>query len=677
MRENVKKMYDFLLERSFRERRSDKIIDITELVEGKSEYETQVIRLREMLKNEGTLIYEEDVFGFNRTIKNLPKYNCKDGKKSRTDSTGNITVNFKGAIEKGFDSIIDFCKEKLNTELAESSVNYYNTVIEMLTIVLDFCDRYRDYAKNTGNETLYNALLKVPHGKATCLYEACLFQKIILYMQRLLAHSHTTLGRFDQYMYDYYKMDKEKGLSDEELLEIIELYFISLNLDTDIYHGVQQGDNGQSMVLGGFDLEGNSMFNELSKLVMEASLELTLIDPKINLRVGKNTPDWLYEYATKLTKKGLGFPQYCNDDIVVPGLTKLGYKKEDAVNYTVAACWEYIIPNCSMDVPNIDTFNFPLVVNNALHAHLKEAESFEALMEFVDKEIRQEVNVIIERRKSDWHNRVHAAPLLSIFVDGCIEQGKDLSEFGAKYNCFGCHGAGIANGADALAAVKKLVYENKEITKEEILNALNSNFEGCEELRNKLLNCPKMGNNDDYVDELGSKIMESFSSEMNGRDNGYGGFWRAGTGSAMEYIWSARKCPATADGKKAGEAYGSSFSPAITTKLNGPLSVIQSFTKFDMTKIINGGPLTMEVHDTVFRNEEGEKKVAALVKAFVHLGGHQLQINSINRERLLDAQKHPENYPNLVVRVWGWSGYFCELDLEYQNHVIRRTEFSV
>ena len=138
MRENVKKMYDFLLERSFRENRSDKIIDITDLVEGKSEYETQVIRLREMLKNEGTLIYEEDVFGFNRTVKNLPKYNCKDGKKSRTDSTGNITVNFKGAIEKGFDSIIDFCNEKLNTELAESSVNYYNTLIEMLTIVLDF-----------------------------------------------------------------------------------------------------------------------------------------------------------------------------------------------------------------------------------------------------------------------------------------------------------------------------------------------------------------------------------------------------------------------------------------------------------------------------------------------------------------------------------------------------------
>ena len=172
--------------------------------------------------------------------------------------------------------------------------------------------------------------------------------------------------------------------------------------------------------------------------------------------------------------------------------------------------------------------------------------------------------------------------------------------------------------------------------------------------------------------------MSVFADSMNRKRNDrYGGVWRAGTGSAMEYIHSAKVCPATADGRHAGEAYGCSFSPAITTRLDGPLSVIHSFTRFDMKTICNGGPLTLEVHDTVFRNAEGEKKVARLVKAFVRLGGHQLQINSINRDRLIDAQKHPENYPNLIVRVWGWSGYFGELDREYQDHVIKRTEFTV
>ena len=267
---------------------------------------------------------------------------------------------------------------------------------------------------------------------------------------------------------------------------------------------------------------------------------------------------------------------------------------------------------------------------------------------------------------------------LSIFVDGCLEKGLDLSQGGAKYYNYGCHGAGIATAADALEAVRTVIFEEKSITPDELLAALDADFKGYEVLQNRLLSCAKMGNNVDTVDAIASELMETFAASMNHKPNDrYGGVWRAGTGSAMEYISSARVCPATADGRHAGEAYGCSFSPAITTRLDGPLSVIQSFTKFDLTKICNGGPLTLEVHDTVFRNAEGEKKVAQLVKAFIHLGGHQLQINSINRDRLLDAQEHPEKYPNLIVRVWGWSGYFCELDREYQDHVIRRTEFRV
>ena len=145
----------------------------------------------------------------------------------------------------------------------------------------------------------------------------------------------------------------------------------------------------------------------------------------------------------------------------------------------------------------------------------------------------------------------------------------------------------------------------------------------------------------------------------------------------MEYIWSASKVPATPDGRFAGEPYGCSYSPSLQAKLASPLSVIRSFTKFDLRKTINGGPLTMELHDNVFRNSEREEKVAQLEKLLVLSGGHQLQLNAINRDRLLDAQAHPEKYPNLVVRVWGWSGYFRELDPKFQNHIIRRAEFNL
>ena len=151
------------------------------------------------------------------------------------------------------------------------------------------------------------------------------------------------------------------------------------------------------MVLGGFDRDGQSMFNDLSLLCMDASLELKLIDPKINLRCGKNTPQWLYEYATKMTKQGVGFPQYCNDDIVVPGLVALGYDYEDALNYSVAACWEYIIPNCSYDVPNLQTMNFPLVVNRAIHRNLMTARTFEELMETVKVEIIEECKALMKK----------------------------------------------------------------------------------------------------------------------------------------------------------------------------------------------------------------------------------------------------------------------------------------
>ena len=171
--------------------------------------------------------------------------------------------------------------------------------------------------------------------------------------------------------------------------------------------------------------------------------------------------------------------------------------------------------------------------------------------------------------------------------------------------------------------------------------------------------------------------MDAFCNSLKGRTNDRGGIWRAGTGSAMEYLLSAAGVGALPDGKRAGQPYASSFSPSLTARIDGPLSAVQSFTKYDMKRIANGGPFTMELHDTVFRNEEGERKVAMLVKSFIDLGGHQMQLNAINRERLVDAQKHPEQYPNLIVRVWGWSGYFGELDVEYQNHIISRCEFTV
>lgn len=655
MTDKVKALYENLKKREYRKNRVHAKPVKSDPIENQVEF------FREVASFENPVLFENDSFGFNRYTDFIAP-----------SRFGNITPNYKRIITDGFDKAISDIENNIRKTDDPKKQEYGKTMLGLLEICLCLAEKYREHAKEKGNTKLYNALTKIPHKGAKSFYEALLFMKFCTYVLRLYGATHITLGRFDQYMYSFYLDDKNSGVSKEDLFEMLEEFFISINYDTDLYPGVQQGDNGQSMVLGGFDKDGNSMYNELSQMCMEASLDLAVIDPKINLRVGKNTPDELYEFGTLLTKQGLGFPQYCNDDVVVPGLVKLGYDKEDALNYTVAACWEYIIPDVGADVPNITVMNFPKVVNEIVVKNLCNCESFDTLMDYVSRGIALECDRLIEENNKTV---LYEEPLLSVFVDGCIESLTDMWKKGGKYLNFGCHGAGIANATDALAAIKKNVFDEKNVGKKELLDALEADFEGYSELRNLLKNSPKMGNNDSYADDIASLIMNAFSENMNKRKNGHGGIWRAGTGSAMAYLWG-ESCPATADGRKKGEPYSSSFSPSLDVKSTGLLSVIQSFSSHDMTEIINGGPLTIEIHDTVLKNDIGIKKTAMLVKNFILLGGHQLQLNAINRDRLLDAQRHPENYPNLIVRVWGWSGYFNELDVRYQNHIIRRCEFT-
>jgi pyruvate-formate lyase len=211
-----------------------------------------------------------------------------------------------------------------------------------------------------------------------------------------------------------------------------------------------------------------------------------------------------------------------------------------------------------------------------------------------------------------------------------------------------------------------------------LIQAIDANFEGYENLwatvRQDEL---KMGNDLDDVDQIGGELLTMFANALVGRTNERGGCYRAGTGAAMYYLWHAKEVGASPDGRKKGEPLSANYSPGLRVKTKGPVSIIKSFTKPDLTKVINGGPLTLELHDSVFRNVEGIQKVAMLVKSYIDMGGHQLQLNTVNRETLLQAQQHPEQHRNVIVRVWGWSGYFVELDKEYQDHIIQRAELRI
>ena len=656
-----KELYNFYIkDRSYREnyrRTLDRNLAEEFSKEGLSDDERLTRRFEILCSEEVAHIHDFEKIVMLRTVKNIPDCFTEAEWEQRRKNhyihengyVSNLSPNYGKVIEKGLLAFYD------------NATSYQKRCIDS---IFTLTDKYLAKAKELGRDDLVEIFTRVPRYGARNFREALQFFRILHYSLWLEGDYHNTVGRFDVYMYPYFKKDMDEGVyTEESALELIEDFFISFNKDSDLYVGVQQGDNGQSLVLGGIDKNGNECFNLLSELCLLASENLKLIDPKINIRVSKKTPLSVYERCTRLTRAGLGFPQYSNDDVVIPGLLRLGYDYEDAVNYAMAACWEFIIPGIGNDIANIGGVNFPLVTDKAIRSSIENASSFDEILECVKNNINKECDRIAES--------IHDVLVAPSHV-------LDLMRDGKKYNNFGIHGSGVASAADALAAVKKFVFDEKTVTPERLIKALDENYENDPELLHMLrYEAPKMGHANPEVDAIAGKLLGDFSDSLYGRKNCLGGTFRAGTGTAMFYLWHAAEVGATADGRRRGEPFGTNFSPNLFAKIPGPVSVIESFTAFDLTKNMNGGPLTLEFAASVFNNEESITKIAALIKYFVERGGHQLQLNSVNLDTMKAAQKDPALYRNLVVRIWGWSAYFVELDKEYQDHVMARQEYTV
>ncbi len=652
-------LYNYILNKEHHKFRKNISLEFDKAM---SPIERMTYRFEKLSKAETPVILPEEQICFIRTIENIPDIFSEEEwaeikSKHFIHELGyfsNLSPNYEDAIKVGL------------LEKKKSADEYGKRVIDA---ILDLTRRYKEEAQKQGRDDIVKVLEVVPANGATTFREALQSFRIIHYSLWLEGNYHNTVGRFDKYMYPYLKADLDKGIiTEEEAQTLLDDFFLSFNKDSDLYVGVQQGDNGQSMVLGGLDENGNEVFNLLSKMCLISSNNLLMIDPKINLRVSKNTPLEIYELGSQLTKAGLGFPQYSNDDVVIDGLTKLGYEYKDAVDYAIAACWEFIIPKVGADVANIGALSFPKVVDICLHKHLEKSETFDAFMEKVKEEINNECDAICSGLDNLWFV---PSPFMNVLMDCNIYEG-------GKYNYFGIHGTGIATATDSLEVIKKYVFEEKTISKKNLIEAVDSDFAKHEEILPIVrYNTPKFGQNIDEVDQLAVKLLDLFADSLEGRVNCRGGKFRAGTGSAMFYLWHANDIGASPDGRRKGEPFGTNFSASLFAKIDGPVSVIKSFSKPHFSKAINGGPLTLEFHNSMFTDEDCIQKVAMLVKAYVDMGGHQLQLNAVNMERMVDAQLHPENHRQLVVRIWGWSAYFVELDKEYQDHVMRRQEYTI
>lgn len=597
----------------------------------------------------------------------------------------NICADWGKALAQGLvglNKIAQASRERYRDD--PEAVEFLDSAIESMEAVLVLASRYAREARRMNCEEIANILDRVPANPPHTFHEALQALRLLHAVVCLTGHYHVGFGRFDQYMWPYLEADLKSGRLDEnQAIDLLAEFFITLNKDSDLYPGVQQGDNGQTITLGGVDREGNDAVNELTYLVLKVSRDVGMIDPKINLRISPSTSLDLLSLATELTRKGLGFPQYSNDQVIIPALVEHGYSLQDARDYCVAACWEFIIPGKGMDVVNIGAVSFPAAVDQAIRQGLSAGEDMDGILRRVEAGIDQQVRQLAS---SYEHLLLPPAPYYSALMTDCLERGQDLSK-GATYNNFGIHGAGSANAADALAAVQAFVFGDGSVKPSELLSALELNFEGNELLCTKLAeDGPKVGNDDEQADSFMIRLFDMLADacEHYGRTS-RGGILRPGSGSAMYYIWLAQGhegmqepvVGATAEGRRRGNPFGANLAPSQGVQIRGPFSVLLSYAKLDYQRVYNGGPITIELSDTVFRNEESIRKVAMLVRSFTQLGCQQLQLNTLNLDTLRDAKIHPQLHKNLIVRVWGWSGYFCELSPEYQDQIIARHMYQI
>ncbi len=648
------------------------------------------IGLVEMLRAEGEApaFLDGERLAFTRTVRQIPELHTAaemDARRAGGTAFGekgvvfNITADFAPTIRDGLDARLGELRDRLARCRAEGDSEgaaFCENAALSVEAVLELAEKYRAAAASRGLDDVADVLARVPRFGARTFREALQSLRILHFALWCEGEYHCGLGRIDQYLLPYYEADIAAGrLDDDGALELLEEFFVACNRDSDLYIGVQQGDNGQSVMLGGLTRDGAPAFNALSRLCLKACGELKLVDPKINLRVDKNTPVEIYRLGTELTAKGLGFPQYANDDVVIPALERWGYEPEDARDYTVAACWEFIVPGCGLDIDNIDAVSFPGALDAALRLcadGAAEAGGYDAVEAAFLAEVQRRADALVEKYR---HVEVLPGPFVSVLSAGCIQRARDICK-GAKYNNFGIHGTGISVAVDSLASVRELVFEKALVSLPELVRLLDTDFAGRPDVLAAAKAAPKMGNADGRVDSIAKRVIEFWGHAFDGKRNDRGGRFRPGTGSAMYYVWHAREIPASADGRLSGHPFPANWAPSLDVPVKGPVSVVRSFTEPDLGAVCNGGPLTIEIHDSAFAMPDGVDKVAELVRFFVLRGGHQLQINAIDRDTLLDAQAHPERHRHLIVRVWGWSGYFVELDREFQDQIIKRVELA-
>ncbi|MCO7136849.1 formate C-acetyltransferase/glycerol dehydratase family glycyl radical enzyme [[Clostridium] leptum] len=508
-------------------------------------------------------------------------------------------------------------------------------------------------------------------------------------------------GRLDEFLYPFYRRDVDEGcLDDQQALEILECLWLKFNEivylrnrnSAKFFAGFPIGFN---IAIGGQDAHGNDFSNELSFLCLKAQEHLGLPQPNLSVRLHKHTSDALLKQSIRVVAKGSGMPQFFNDEAVVHALEDLGISHKDALDYAIVGCVELTTQGNNLGWSDAAMFN----LNKALEVTLtggkclltgkQIAPDFGSLTQYetfdqLEAAFAKQIDYFMERmilaceQVEQAHMDILPSPFLSSVIDDCMERGMDVTRGGAVYNLSGIQMIQVANLADSLAALKQLVFDEKKISKEQLLHALETNFKGDEVLRNRLLyKAPKYGNDIAWVDELGAKWARYFNHKLSLHHNYRGGPYHTGMYTVSAHVPMGEMVGASPDGRFAGQPLADGgMSPVYGRDISGPTAVLQSVSSLDNVLTTNGGLLNMKFLPEFFSTETGIDKFAKFLRTFVDLKIPHIQFNVVRREDLIAAQKNPEQYRSLTVRVAGYTAYFTELAGELQNEIIARTSYS-
>lgn len=677
------------------------------------------------------------------------------------NGVGHVTVKYWEVLETGFEGIM----EKAQKELDGCSVgdgnyarksHFLEAVILSCKAVIDYAGRYAKLAQEMAAQTsdpvrkqelfvIAENCSRVPAKGAQNFYEACQSFWFVQQLLQMESSGHSiSPGRFDQYMYPYYKKDMEAGTITREFAqELMDCIWVKLNdlnkcRDAASAEGFAGYSLFQNLIAGGQNKEGEDVTNDLSVMCIQASMHVHLPAPSLSVRGWNGSPHEFLIKAAELTRTGIGLPAYYNDEVIIPALQNRGLSLEDAREYNIIGCVEPQKAGKTEGWHDAAFFNMcrplELVFSNGMDkgemvgiptGDVTQMKTFDEFFDAYKKQMEYCISLLVNADNAIdvAHAERCPLPFLSCMIDDCLKEGKSVQEGGAVYNFTGPQGFGIANMADGLFAIRKLVYEDKKVSMKELKEALAWNYdkgldaqsagdmtemimkamqkagrnvdastaEGLlktfmgmkpgeqkiqrfKEIHDMIDEVPKFGNDIPEVDYFAREVAYTYSKPLQKYNNPRGGKFQAGLYPVSANVPLGGQTGATPDGRYAHTPVADGVSPSAGKDVKGPTAAATSVSRLDHFIVSNGTLFNQKFHPSALSGREGLEKFVALIRGYFDQKGMHMQFNVVDRQTLLDAQEHPEKYKHLVVRVAGYSALFTTLSRSLQDDIIRRTE---